>query len=315
MATGTIANTIKQTGWGDRKSELFIDGVMRSANFLNKMTIIDGVKSKAQIPVYAAELNFGNDFCNIAQKDGSYKLLEKEVRTNPHTWYFSECQNALFETYRSKMLRKGVLNEQTFDDDFLEWLFDYFAKRVGEYSMDLAYNEIKAACVAGTTNQANGQGVTIVSTSASITDANILDTLETMYKAFSQDMIDSYMSQTDEEYKPVIYMNARMIQYYQIAMSKKYTTTPVGIIEGAIPGWMGFKVECWHNLADGEILITPPANMLIITDDFGDSKAIQTEYDTLTSTDQFFGKFMLGFDIRREDLVVCNFKSSKAASK
>jgi hypothetical protein len=315
MATGTIADSIKQTGWGNRKQELFIDKVMMSDSFLNKMTLIDGVKSKAQIPVYDASISFGNDICDVTKGgDGTWMLEEKEITNDAFTWYFSNCKTSLQETYRSLMLRKGQLNEQTFDDDFKEWLFDYFAKRIGEKCMEVAYEEIHKKVLSGGVNKANKKGYQIIDTAATyatVDETNILDVLEMMYKGFSSDMINSYMGQTDEEYKPVIYMNARMIQHYQIAMSKKYTTTPVGIIEGQIPGWMGFKVECWSYLADGEIIITYPANFLLITDDFGDVKALQSEYEPLKNLDQFYGQFRLGFDIRREDLVVHNFKNAK----
>ena len=315
MATGTIANSIKQTGWGNRKQELFIDAVMMSDSFLNKMTLIDGVKSKAQIPVYAAGISFGSNVCDVtAGENSSWMLEEKEISNSPFTWYFSNCKTSLEGTYRSLMLRKGQLNEQTFDDDFKEWLFDYFAKEIGQKCMQTAYEELKAKITAGTKNKANSKGCVSVAHVA-ITKSNILSQLEKMYSAFSDDMINSYMAQTDEEYKPVIYMNARTIQAYQFAMAEKYTTTPVGIIEGQIPGWMGFKVECWSYLKDGEILITPPANMLLITDDFGDVKAIQSEYEPLKNTDQFYGQFRIGFDIRREDLVVYCFNATASAAE
>jgi hypothetical protein len=314
MATVTLVDSIKQTGWGNRKSELFIDAIMMSDAFLNGMTIIDGVKSKAQIPIYEASMNFGNDVCDVTKGgDGTYSISEKEISNNPFTWYFSNCKTALEGTYRSQMLRKGQLNEQTLDDEFKEWLFDYFAKRIGEKCMETAYNELKAKINSASNSKNVGEKTTLVSFSA-VTKANILTKLEAMYQAFPTELLNTYMNQTDKDYAPTIYMNARTIQLYQLAMAEKYTTTPVGIIEGQIPSWMGFKVEIWSYLADGEIVVSPKANFLLITDDFGDTKAIQTEYEAKTNSEEFFGNFRLGFDFRRGDLIVAHLNGTTAAA-
>jgi hypothetical protein len=77
---------------------------------------------------------------------------------------------------------------------------------------------------------------------------------------------------------------------------------------------MGFKVEIWSYLGDGEIVICPKANFLLITDDFGDTKAIQTEYEAKTNSEEFFGNFRLGFDFRRGDLIVAHLNTASAAS-
>jgi hypothetical protein len=77
---------------------------------------------------------------------------------------------------------------------------------------------------------------------------------------------------------------------------------------------MGFKVEIWSYLADGEIIVCPKANFLLITDDFGDTKAIQTEYEAKTNSEEFFGNFRLGFDFRRGDLIVAHLNGSAASA-
>jgi hypothetical protein len=278
------------------------------------MTIIDGVKSKAQIPIYEASMSFGSDVCDVTKGgDGSYAISEKEVSNSPFTWYFSNCKTALEETYRSKMLRKGQLNEQTLDDEFKEWLFDYFAKRIGEKMMEVSYSELKGKITSRATSTVVGEKTTLVAFKTLTVD-NILDQLETAYKAFPDALLNTYMSQTDKDYAPTIYMNARTIQLYQLAMAKKYTTTPVGVIEGQIPSWMGFKVEIWSYLQDGEFVICPPENFLIVTDDYGDVKAIQTEYEPKKNTEEFYGNFRIGFDFRRGDLIVAHLNTSAAAS-
>jgi hypothetical protein len=314
MAIVSLVDSIKQTGWGDRKSELFIDGIMMSDAFLSKMTIIDGVKSKAQIPIYEASMQFGNDVCDVtAGGDGSYSISEKEVTNAPFTWYFSNCKTALEETYRSKMLRKGQLNEQTLDDEFKEWLFDYFAKRIGEKMMEQSYSELKTKILARKDSKVVGEATTCLSFTA-LTKDNILAKLEEAYKAFPDALLNTYMSQTDKDYAPTIYMNARTIQLYQLAMAEKYTTTPVGIIEGQIPSWMGFRVEIWSYLQDGEFVVCPPENFLIVTDDYGDVKAIQTEYEPKKNTEEFYGNFRIGFDFRRGDLIVAHLNTTSASS-
>jgi hypothetical protein len=274
------------------------------------MTLIDGVKSKAQIPLYDANIAYGTDTCDLTKNgSGDLTLGEKEISVSDFTWYISNCKKTLEGTYRSALLRKGSLNEQTLDDDYKEWLYDYIAKSIGVKAVSEAAAQIKAKVVAATSAEGVEKSI-YVATSGS----DILAKLRTMYKGFSKDLLNAFYSDADKEFKPTIYMNAAGVQEYQLAMADKYTTVPTGIIEGAIPAFMGMPVKLFNSLGDGEIIITTPANMLLITDDYGDMEAIQVEYTKKKNTDEFFGNFKLGFDVRRGDMVVHNLGSAASAA-
>lgn len=305
MPINQIANSIKATGWGNRKNELFIDCIVRNSALLSRFTLIDGVKSKAQIPIYDLTLTYGSNICDVtAGTTGELNLDEKEVTVSDFTWYFSNCKQLLESTYRSEMLRKGSMNEQTLDDDLKEWLFDMFAKKNAEKAISEAYKQLKAKIKADTTDVVK---LTHASTA-------ILPQLEAAYKAFSKDMLDSFMGQTDKDFRPVILMNSKTIQKYQLEMAAKYTTTPQGIVAGEIPQWMSFELVNFNQMGDDEFIFTPLANLLLITDEYGDVNAIKAEFDNKKNSDEFFGNFKLGFDYRRGDMIVSSIEGDAPAA-
>lgn len=296
--TNNISDSIKQTGWGNRKQELFIDGIIRSSALLSRMTVIDGVKSKAQIPIYDANLVYGSNICDLTDgTSASLVLSEKDVTVSDFTWYFSNCKNLLEGTYRSAFLRKGSMNEETLDSDLKEWLFDFFAKKNAEKAMKISIAELRAKIKADTN---------IVKYKFTAGEA-ILSKLEAMYKMFTAEMLDSLMGETDKDFKPVILMNSKTMQDYQLAVAAADKIGYAGLEAGRIPNWMAMEVVNYNQLANGEIIITNPANLLLITDDYGDTAAIQSEYQKKANSDEFYGNFKLGFDFRRADMIVYSF--------
>lgn len=304
MADMSIADSIKATGWGDRKENLFIDGFIRSSKVLSSMMLIDGVKSKAQIPIRGLSLTYGNNICNLKEgTGGEISLGEKEVTVDDFTYLLSNCKKELEGTYRSKLLKKGQNNEQSLDDDLKEWLFDTIAKKSGEKAVTLAASVLK------TKMKADSKCISYTPTDGE----DILATLQGMYEKFSSDMLDALMSESDKEFKPVIMMNSRMMQKYQLAIAEKDRISYSGLRDGVVVPYMGMDVVNFPSLADGEIIITEPQNLLLITDDYGDVKAIQSKFEPLEGGDIFFGAFKLGFDFRRSDTVVYCFPTTVAA--
>lgn len=288
MATLNIAETIKATGWGDRRSSLLMDTMVRNSAFLSRLTLVDGVKSKALIPTYDASLTYGSNLCDLTDgTGGSLDLGEKEVAVKDYTWYFSNCKKSLETTYRSLMLRKGTMNEQTLDDDLKDWLLTHFGKLNGAKAMTLASAEIMAEI------KADSQ-VNKVTTSKT----SVLEILDDMYKAIPQDLLDILYGEADRDIKPVIFMNSNMIRDYQMEVAKKDVISYNGISKGEIPTYMGMEIVNFSTLPDGAIIIAQPNNLLLVCDDFGDVKSIQTEYDKKKNSDEWFGSFKIGFSYR-----------------
>lgn len=294
-ATVNIASTLKQTGWGDRRPEHMITSIILKNDVIKNWTIIEGVKKKAQIPTRDAKITWGNDFCNIkAGGDGTLDLGEKEVTNEPFTWFFSNCQTTLFDTYRSVMMRKGVNNEETLDTELKEWLFDFFAKKNAEKALLLAGEKIKAKIAA------DEQVIKVQHA-----EEPVLTQLKKMYEAMPKELLDMIMGEADQEYRPVIYMNSVTLRKYILEVAEANSKMSfAGYEQAQTPTYLGMKIELFSSLADGDIIITQPSNLLVITDDLGDIEAINAKYDELTSTDQFFGKFLLGFDYRNSKLIV-----------
>lgn len=296
----TINAALKNTGWGDRRSELFIEKAISSSKFLNQMTIVDGVKSKAQIPIWDATLTFGSNICDLTDgTGGTIDLGEKEVSVKDITWLFSNCKNTLEGSYRSKLLRKGQLNAQTLDDDLLDWVLGYFSKIVGQELMKRCHTAIIA-------EMASDDKVTKVENTPS---EAILATLEKIYKAVPKPLLEMLLGDADEEYKPVILMNANMIRDYQFAVAAKDTISYNSISKGEVPNYMGLPIQCFNTLEDGEILVMQPANLLLITDEFNDVRAIQNEYNSKKNSDEWFGNFKIGFSYRDGSKIVYKKKA------
>lgn len=290
-----IAAKLTQTGWGDRRQNLFIDTVVRSSKFLDRMTIVDGVKSKAQIPVYSSTLAYGSNICDLTDgTSGTMELSEKEVSNKPYTWYFNNCKNVLESTYRSAMLRKGQLNEQTLDDDLKDWLVEHFAKLNGAKCMELAAQEITTELTADVN----------VAKIASSTQSTALGALDEVYKKIPQAMLETLYNETDKSVAPVIMVNANFIRKYQMEVALKDAISYNGIAEGRIPTYMGMEIVCFSTLQDGEIIVAQPSNLLLITDDYADAKAIQNEYNPKKNLDEWFGQFRIGFSYRDSKFIV-----------
>lgn len=292
--TPSIAATMKNTGWGDRRQSLFIEKMVQSSQFLNRLTIVDGVKSKALIPEYDAALTYGTNICDLTEgTGGTWSLSEKEVSVKDHTWYFSNCKKTLESTYRSVYLKKGQNNEQTFDDDLLDWLLNHFAKLNSAKAVQLCAEELRAQFT-------SDEKVTKATTTA----GTVIGTLEEMYLAIPDMMLQGMYGETDRDIKPVIFLSPIDMRKYKLEIAARYNTVYDGTAEGKTMPFMGLEVACFNQLQTGEIIIAQPNNLLLVTDDFGDVNSINYEWDKLKNSDQFFGQFKLGFSYRYGDNIV-----------
>ena len=50
---------ISNLPYGDRRPDLFIDTMVKSAAVLNRFRLVDGVKAKVNVPIFDATLSFG----------------------------------------------------------------------------------------------------------------------------------------------------------------------------------------------------------------------------------------------------------------
>ena len=168
---------ISNLPYGDRRPDLFIDTMVKSAAVLNRFRLVDGVKAKVNVPIFDATLSFGSDLC-VFDGNSAATIGEKEMTVTTYKWSFLNCKNALESSYRGLLLKKGQNNPETMDADFKDWVFDYFAKLSAE----------KALTVAGTaltTEMAADAAVLDYDTNGVLTSANILDKLEGAYETMS----------------------------------------------------------------------------------------------------------------------------------
>lgn len=288
--------SISNLPYGDRSRNLFIDSMVKSAAVLNRFRLVDGVKAKVNVPIFDAALQFGNDLC-VFDGLSTAAITEKEMTVTTYKWSFLNCKNALESSYRGLLLKKGQHNPETMDAEFKDWVFDYFAKKSAEHALGLAANELAIELAADT-------DVIDHVLVAGLTSANILDEMEAGYEAMSEIMLAAVYGDADRDFKPAFFMGTAALQAYQIAIAEKFTTTPQGIIEGNIPPYFGMEVIHFPSMRTGQYFISAPQNLVMLTDDYNDVRAIDMKYEAELSSDKVWGQFKLGFSYLKGEEIV-----------
>ena len=291
-----MAISVATLDWGNRTPDLFIDAMVKSAKVLDRFRLVDGVKSKVQVPIFDASLTFGSDLC-VFDPQSSASIDEKEMTVSTYKWAFLNCKNVLETTYRSVLLKQGQHNEETMDAQFKDWVFDYFAKLSAQKALELAATAL-------TTEMAADATVLDYDTNAAITSANILSLMEGAYQTMSATMLAAVYGDADRQLKPAFFMGTAAIQAYQIAIAGLYTTTAQGVVEGNIPAYYGMEVVHFPSLAAGEFFISAPENIVMLTDDYNDIRAIDMKYESELSSDKIWGQFKLGFSYLKGEEIV-----------
>ena len=288
--------SIASLPYGDRRPDLFIDAMVKSAAVLNRFRLIDGVKAKVNVPIFDASLTFGNDLC-VFDPQSTASVGEKEMTVDTYKWSFLNCKDALESSYRGLLLKQGQHNPETMDAEFKDWVFDYFAKLSAQKALELAGTEL-------TTELAADAAVLDYDTNAAITSANILDLMEGAYQTMSDVMLAAVYGDADRDFKPAYFVGTAAMQAYQIAIAGLYTTTPQGVVEGGIPNYYGMEVIHMASLPAGEFIISAPQNIVMLTDDYNDVRAIDMKYEAELSSDKIWGQFKLGFSYLKGEEIV-----------
>jgi Flp pilus assembly protein TadG len=291
-----MAISVATLDWGNRTPDLFIDTMVKSAKVLDRFRLIDGVKSKVQVPIFDASLTFGNDLC-VFDPQSSASIDEKEMTVETYKWAFLNCKDVLEATYRSVLLKQGQHNEETMDAQFKDWVFDYFAKLSAQKALELAATALATELSADT-------AVLDYDTNAALTSANILDKMEGAYQVMSANMLSAVYGDADRQLKPAFFMGTAAVQAYQIAIAGLYTTTAQGVVEGNIPAYYGMEVIHFPSLAAGSFIISAPENIVMLTDNYNDVRAIDMKYESELSSDKIWGQFKLGFSYLKGEEIV-----------
>lgn len=282
--------------WHNLQPNLFIDTMVKSAGVLNRFRLIDGVKSKVNVPIFDAALNFGNDLC-VFDASSSASIADKEMTVETYKWSFLNCKAVLEATYRSVLLKKGQHNPETMDGEFKDWVFAHFAKLSAQEALGLAASELATEMTADA-------DVLDVTGAAALSASNILDKMEDAYQTMSEVMLSGVYGDADRQYRPAFFLGTAAIQHYQIAMANLYTTTPEGVANGNIPTYYGMEIIHFPSLAAGSFFISAPENIVMLTDNYSDVRAIDMKYEAELSSDKIWGQFKLGFSYLKGEEIV-----------
>jgi len=289
--------SISNLPYGDRSRDLFIDTMIKSAGVLDRFRLVDGVKNKVNIPIFDAALTFGSDLC-AWDPQSTATIGEKEMSVDTYKWSFLNCKSALETSYRGLMLKKGQHNAETMDAEFKDWVFDYFAKLSAQKALELAATELAAELTA------DADVIDYDTNVATIDKSNILAVLEGAYGAMSNVMLAAIFGDADRQYRPAFFMGTAAYQAYQLAIADKYTTTPEGIINGNIPSYLGMEIIHMPSWAANQVLVSAPDNLVMLTDEYNDVRAIDMKYEAELSSDKVWGQFKLGFSYLKGSEIV-----------
>lgn len=283
-----MALSIANLPWGDRRQGMFIDTMVKSASVLERFKLVDGVKSKVNVPIFDASLTFGTDLCAF-DPQSSASISEKEMSVDTYKWAFLNCKNALETSYRSVLLKKGQHNEETMDAEFKDWVFTHFAKLSAVKALELAATQIEGELAL------DADVIKPAAHGLVVSPSNILGLLETAYTSMSADMLSAVYGDADRAFKPAIFLSTAAVQAYQIAIAGLHTTTPQGLVDGAIPAYFGMEIIHFPSLGANNILVAAPENLVMLTDDYNDVRAIDMKWEAELSSDKIWGQFKLGF--------------------
>tara|TARA_R110002050_G_scaffold73689_3_gene158451 strand:+ start:5941 stop:6837 length:897 start_codon:yes stop_codon:yes gene_type:complete len=289
--------SISNLPYGDRRPDTFIDTMVKSAGVLNRFRLVDGVKNKVNVPIFDAALTFGTDIC-AWDPQSTATIGEKEMSVDTYKWSFLNCKDALESSYRGLMLKKGQHNAETMDAEFKDWVFDYFAKLSAQKALELAATKLV------TELDADANIIALDTNVATIAKANVLGLLEASYEAMSATMLSAIFGDADRAYRPAFFMGTAAYQAYQLAIADKFTMTPQGLIEGSIPQYLGMEIIHFASMAANEVIVSAPDNIVMLTDDYNDVKAIDMKYEAELSSDKVWGQFKIGFSYLKSEEIV-----------
>ena len=306
MAINSTSPSVQQLVWGDRSRDLFIDSMVKSAAVLNRFTLIDGVKAKVNVPIFevtASAYGVGDTADCSFTDNHTANISEKEMSVETFTWGFKNCKAVLENSYRGIALKKGQHNPETMDVEFRNWVFDHFAKLAAQKALTYAGEQILAEMRAdGDVIMDNRWDTTNDVSGLTIGSGNILDVMQDAYQDMTDLMLSAIYGDADREFRPAYFLGTKAYQAFQIAMAEEFAGTSVmalanseSIAKGAIPTYYGMEVIHLASLDDDNVIVTPPSNLVMLTDDYNDVAAIDSEYEAKENSEYLWGRFKLGF--------------------
>ena len=307
--TPNLANT--ESLWGDRSRDLFIDAMVKSAAVLNRFTLIDGVKAKVNVPIFevGAQTFTTGDDCAFSDTTPT-TITEKEMSVETFSWGFKNCKAVLEKSYRGVALKKGQHNPETMDVEFRNWVFDYFAKLAAQKALTYAGSELLGEMQVDADVIMDDRWDSVNGVAGLIIDStNILDAMQDAYEDMSAVMLSAVYGDADREFRPAYFLGTKAYQAFQIAMAEDFASSMTlssseGIAKGAIPTYYGMEVIHLASLADNNIIVCSPSNLVMLTDDYNDVAAIDSEYEAKENSEYLWGRFKLGFSYLKGDEIV-----------
>ena len=286
--------------WGNRNPNEFTSSLLTQSTVYNLFTMVDGVKSKYQMPTAEATISFHGDLCTF-DPQATVTVGEKEMAVTDFKWDFSDCKGSLDATYRSLLLKKGLHNAETMDRSLGEWAFDRFSALVSEKILAESALQI-------VDKMENGPDAADVNTIAAvaITKTNILATMESMYDAMPEVLLDAVEGDSTEVIRPVYMLGAAAYKAYRLA-TKDLNLSFDRDDQSRFPAppFLDIQVVRYPKLEAGVIILGRPTNFVMLTDDLSDPNQINQEYEWRTNSLDVGGQFKLGFDfIRGEEIVL-----------
>ncbi len=302
-----MAVTIAALDYGNRTPSEFIAQTIISSGLPSKFSLYDGVKDKQQIPVFDGSLTWGTDMC-VFDPQSVVSIDEKEFTASNYKWAFKNCKTALQQSYRSMMMKKGANNAETMDEQFKDWVFDYFSKlasaKIGALAEDAISTEI--ASDANVNKEVGAAGTLGLATDPDTVLAQLAD----VFNAITREMYLSHFSARgailDNSENLAFELPFDVYHAAHIALTQKMSWSDRADLEaGRVPlSYMGINIYMNPEQAATTIRVAPLNNYVTVVDDLADVEAIQAKYIEELSSDYMWGQFTIGFGYKKSELIV-----------
>lgn len=296
--------------WGHRTSGEFLDAILESSEVLKRFSIRDGVKHKDQIPVFGASLTFHDNLCAF-DPNSSVTVTEREGTVDSYKWDFLNCKTALESTFRSEMLKKGQVNPETMDAELRQWVFMYFAGLVSEKVLNLFNAKLHLDLIAG------DEAASTIKPTIADGDFGVDKIIQTINRKIVPAIpkkVRSALFGNSNAKKPVVLMGTDVATNYMLATSELYTQSPQGAATGEFLPVKGMEVIVIPSLHKNTMIVTDPENIAILTDDYGDTKAIQSKYEEELNSDKIWGQFKMGTIVLQPEYLVLAVEAATLSS-
>jgi hypothetical protein len=287
---------IDNTTYTGKDAEGFYSQALLSGPSKSLLTLIPNVKSKIKL----ADFNLGNilqDADCTFSSEGEGTLDQKSFEVCPIKINLEYCQRTFEANYLSEQLRAGSNNDEVMPQSMTDYLLDLTARKV---SADLEKVVWQGSTATGSTyplsvcdgllTKMEADDNVIVVTGATITPANVIAALTSVYNAIPNEV---FVSKDDVK----IFAPIQVTKAYRAAVANQ--SNEVYFVGDKTLNFLGIEIIEAPGMPTDSIVAGSLSNMFLFTDllsDFEDVQILNMKSTLGQPTVRLVGEFKFGVD-------------------